>query len=64
MSVLGRCPLKESSPFMKISGCPGLVSVAQRSEYRYVDSDTLGSIFGWGSQIFRVYKWETEVCLR
>ena len=40
---------------MKISDCPSRVAVAQRSEHRYIDSETLGSIPGWGSQIFRIY---------
>ena len=41
---------------MKISDCPSSVSVAQRSEHRYVDSETMCSISGCGSQIFRIYK--------
>ena len=47
-----------NSVCMKISGCPGRVSVAQRSEHRYVDSETLGSIPGWGSQSFRIYNYD------
>ena len=45
-----------NSVYMKISDCPSRVLVAQRSEHRYVDSETLGSIPGWGSQIFCIYK--------
>ena len=43
---------------MKISDYPSRVSVAQRSEYRYVDLETLGSIPGWGSQSFRIYNYD------
>ena len=48
-----------NSVYMKISGCPSRVSVAQRSDHRYVDSETLGSIPCWGSQIFRIYKYSS-----
>ena len=44
--------------YTKNPGCPGRVSVAQRSEHRCVDSETLGSIPGWGSQIFRIYDYD------
>ena len=46
-----------NSVYMKISDCPSRVSVALRSEHRYVDSGTLGSIPCWSSQIFRIYKY-------
>ena len=42
----------------QISDCRSRVSVAQRSEHRYVDSETLGSIPGWGSQSFRIYNYD------
>ena len=47
-----------NSVYMKISGCHSRVSVAQFSEHRYVDSETLVSIPGWGSRIFRVYNYD------
>ena len=47
-----------NSVYMKISGCPGRVSVAQRSEHRYVGSETLVSIPSWGSEIFCIYKYD------
>ena len=43
---------------MKISSFPGRVSVAERLEHRFVDSETLGSILGWGSQSFLIYDYE------
>ena len=51
-----------NSLYMKISDCPSCVSVAQRSEHRYVVSETLGSIPGWGSQIFRMYNYDRFSC--
>ena len=59
-----RClPVRElrmaaNSICMKISDCPGRVSVAQWSERRYVDSETLDSIPGWNSQSFRIYNYD------
>ena len=48
-----------NSVYMKISDCPGRVSVAQRSAHRsVVDMETLGSIPGWGSQSFRLYNYK------
>ena len=47
-----------NSVYMKISDCLSRGSVALRSEHRYVDSGTLGSIPGWKSQIFRIYKYD------
>ena len=47
-----------NSAYMKISGCPSRVSVALRSEHRYVDSRILGSIPGWDSQNFHIYKYD------
>ena len=44
--------------YMEISDCPSRVSVSQWSERRYVDSETLGSIPGWGSQSFRIYNYD------
>ena len=51
-----------NSLYMKIPDCPSSVSVAQRSEHWYVDSETLGSIPGWGSQIFRIYNYDRFSC--
>ena len=45
-----------NSVYMKIPDFTGRVSVAQRSEHWYVDSETLGLIPGWGSEIFRIYR--------
>ena len=42
-------------PQTEISDCPSRVSVAERSEQRYVDSGTLGSIPGWEKQIFSTH---------
>ena len=50
-----------NSVYMKISDCLSRVSVAQRSEHRNVDSEILGSIPGWGSRIFRIYKYERSL---
>ena len=44
-----------NSVYMKISDCPSRVSVAQRLEHQYVDSGTLDSISGSGSQNFCLY---------
>ena len=62
-----RClPVRElrtvaNSVYMKISDCPSRVSVAQRSEHRYVDSETLRSIPGWGSRSFRIYHYVIKI---
>ena len=61
MVANGELRMVTNSVYMKNSDCPGRVSVAQRSEHRYVDSETLDSIPGWGSQIFRIYKYKNKL---
>ena len=51
-----------NSVYMKISYCPSRVSLAQRSEHRYIASETFGSIPGWDSQIFRIYNYDRFFC--
>ena len=51
-----------NSVYMKICDCPSRVSLAQRSEHRYIASETLGSILCWGSHIFRIYNYERFFC--
>ena len=57
-SVTPELRVVANSVYTKISDCPSRVSIAQRSEHRYVDSETLGSIPGWDNQSFHKYNYD------